>query len=725
MKNKLCLIFYCIIILSATWSESSAQIPFTGDFIPPPQLEKTYANIATAENVLVVYRLPRDEPTNPDDSISAWVKNYYKAARNIPDENIVGLVLPHWKWYENQNELVKLLAYNDELIHLNTWQNSPPPNSKDYAWQYVQEYIMDPIQYHLDNTFVNGVPLKEKIRYIVLCKGIPLKVNSWVESGSIAQILLGYGKLMVSVDALVCLLSQPDPTFSILTDVHKKSMSSQVNPYYNQDPTYSMDYRFVANHFIAPNGVQLSYLVSRLDGESYDDVVDLIDRSLIPDKSGNSVYVLDATQNGGPGTSTMRNDAIFTDSKLRSLGMNDTLNTTNDHVIAYPFGNVIAYTSSGKHAGLPLGYPVNTLNFNYSNGAIFNTYESFNGTTMDVDNFSVWGKDNQGLISEFIHSGGTGGAGHVYEPTTLTVSKDYIYFTEYSIGYSAVDAAYLGMPIMAFQNVVVGDPLVTIAWGKQTLTANKIWDGRNLVTGEVTIPLNKTLTINDDSYIELRHKGFITGDGQLFIGQDVTFDVYSWQKALFLSYDVEDHPRLVWGEHPTFPAINYNVYRSINDGPWVIIAHTTQLQYIDSEVGLHPPGLQERQIADYYITGLSQRLESDPSNIVRANVTPNRGFKASGDQNKNNIAIEYSLNQNYPNPFNPTTNISYSLENAGLITLKVYDILGKEVATLVNENQEVGNYSVEFNASQLPSGIYFYKITSANYTATRKLILLK
>jgi len=89
------------------------------------------------------------------------------------------------------------------------------------------------------------------------------------------------------------------------------------------------------------------------------------------------------------------------------------------------------------------------------------------------------------------------------------------------------------------------------------------------------------------------------------------------------------------------------------------------------------------------------------------------------------ILYDFNIEQNYPNPFNSATNISYSLEETGSITLKVYDILGKEVAVLVNENQDAGNYSVKFNAFHLPSGIYFYKITSSNYTATKKLILLK
>jgi len=93
--------------------------------------------------------------------------------------------------------------------------------------------------------------------------------------------------------------------------------------------------------------------------------------------------------------------------------------------------------------------------------------------------------------------------------------------------------------------------------------------------------------------------------------------------------------------------------------------------------------------------------------------------------NTNNIPANYSLNQNYPNPFNPSTNISYQLPKSGFVTLKVYNALGKEVATLVNEQKQVGKYSVDFSALGLSSGIYFYSIHSGSYFATRKMILLK
>jgi Secretion system C-terminal sorting domain len=89
------------------------------------------------------------------------------------------------------------------------------------------------------------------------------------------------------------------------------------------------------------------------------------------------------------------------------------------------------------------------------------------------------------------------------------------------------------------------------------------------------------------------------------------------------------------------------------------------------------------------------------------------------------IPESYSLQQNYPNPFNPTTVIRYSLSENSFISLKVYDILGKEVATLVNEKQNAGTYSFEFNGSNLSSGIYFYKIEAGDFRETKRMVLIK
>jgi hypothetical protein len=90
-----------------------------------------------------------------------------------------------------------------------------------------------------------------------------------------------------------------------------------------------------------------------------------------------------------------------------------------------------------------------------------------------------------------------------------------------------------------------------------------------------------------------------------------------------------------------------------------------------------------------------------------------------------NVPAAFNLSQNYPNPFNPSTVISYRLPVTSFVTLKVYDILGREVATLVNEEKPSGEYEVEFDGSALPSGIYFYQLKAGEYSETRKMILLK
>jgi len=84
-----------------------------------------------------------------------------------------------------------------------------------------------------------------------------------------------------------------------------------------------------------------------------------------------------------------------------------------------------------------------------------------------------------------------------------------------------------------------------------------------------------------------------------------------------------------------------------------------------------------------------------------------------------------NLEQNYPNPFNPVTKITYTIPELSFITLKVYNVLGKEISSLVNEEKEAGKYSVEFNATNLPSGVYFYQLRAGSFIKTKKMILLR
>ncbi len=95
------------------------------------------------------------------------------------------------------------------------------------------------------------------------------------------------------------------------------------------------------------------------------------------------------------------------------------------------------------------------------------------------------------------------------------------------------------------------------------------------------------------------------------------------------------------------------------------------------------------------------------------------------DSKSESIPAQFTLYQNYPNPFNPSTTIKYSIPKASLVSLKVYDILGREVASLVNEEKPAGNYKAVFNASSFASGVYFYRIQAGSFIAIKKLLLLK
>ena len=109
---------------------------------------------------------------------------------------------------------------------------------------------------------------------------------------------------------------------------------------------------------------------------------------------------------------------------------------------------------------------------------------------------------------------------------------------------------------------------------------------------------------------------------------------------------------------------------------------------------------------------------------VDGNVFSNIGITSIKGDHKN-IISEYVLNQNYPNPFNPITTISYSLFKSGFVTIKIYNIVGKEIKTLVSKEESRGDHSIQFNGSNLASGIYFYQIRTNGFIQTKKLMLIK
>jgi hypothetical protein len=112
--------------------------------------------------------------------------------------------------------------------------------------------------------------------------------------------------------------------------------------------------------------------------------------------------------------------------------------------------------------------------------------------------------------------------------------------------------------------------------------------------------------------------------------------------------------------------------------------------------------------------------------LVYANINGTEfGEKVTSVNNLSNRISKYTLRQNYPNPFNPITTIRYQVPDISFVTLKVYDVIGNEIATLINEEKPAGSYEFTFSANGLSSGIYFYKLIAGSYVETKKMILLK
>ena len=189
------------------------------------------------------------------------------------------------------------------------------------------------------------------------------------------------------------------------------------------------------------------------------------------------------------------------------------------------------------------------------------------------------------------------------------------------------------------------------------------------------------------------------------------------------------HPYISWEAVPN--AVSYRVEKFVTyEIGWVQIAQVSGTNYEDLNESICVPQPPSQCVEGHWVyyrvkAVNNQAKVSVPS--LKAGIIVSGGMpdKISIDPPSNDMPTIYSLSQNYPNPFNPTTTISYSIQRNGLVSLKVYDILGTEVASLVNEIQEAGSYSVTFNALEMPSGIYFYTLTSGNFMDTKKLILLK
>jgi hypothetical protein len=172
------------------------------------------------------------------------------------------------------------------------------------------------------------------------------------------------------------------------------------------------------------------------------------------------------------------------------------------------------------------------------------------------------------------------------------------------------------------------------------------------------------------------------------------------------------------------------------DSITITISDTLDNSYYDCPITVRrplPQGWASAGAIQNSKTITSQIVEIGSVKYVMFDVVPNNGditlVEKSGtiveDHLEGSIPTHSSLNQNYPNPFNPATTITYSLPQKAHVSLRVYDILGQEVETLVNTEMAAGTHNVSWNARTEPSGVYFYRIEAGPYSSIHKMMLLK
>ena len=181
-----------------------------------------------------------------------------------------------------------------------------------------------------------------------------------------------------------------------------------------------------------------------------------------------------------------------------------------------------------------------------------------------------------------------------------------------------------------------------------------------------------------------------------------------------------------WDAIPIESDINWSeLQRKVGSGSWNTIYSGPDHYWSDGTINYDPnrtePIYFRVKVRDSQNKWSIWSESFDTKMISEIIAPPESSFNNDQDTNP----FEFVLSQNYPNPFNPSTKIKYSIPTSEFVTLKVYDVLGNEVAALVNEEKPAGTYEVNFNASQLSSGIYFYKLQAGSFVETKKMILLR
>jgi hypothetical protein len=206
-------------------------------------------------------------------------------------------------------------------------------------------------------------------------------------------------------------------------------------------------------------------------------------------------------------------------------------------------------------------------------------------------------------------------------------------------------------------------------------------------------------------------------------GQPQTYNLDQYWENCLIPLARNNHPFIVWGAYTSSTPLQshyYSIYRKLSSNDWVVLTNvnSSTLNYEDASynIGTSFPAFYKVRKVEAEVPDYSEYTNTVIINLDGVN---------PGKHNLGEIITDFILEQNYPNPFNPLTNISFSLPEKQYVKLKIYDITGREIRTLVDCEYDAGIHSVLFNGSDLSSGVYFYRITAGNFSESKKLQILK
>jgi len=286
---------------------------------------------------------------------------------------------------------------------------------------------------------------------------------------------------------------------------------------------------------------------------------------------------------------------------------------------------------------------------------------------------------------------------------------------------------------------------------KSSMNSIKFWQGGTLYIEDISDPFGVFITIIYDKGAWLLH--MLRG----VVGDDLFFNILmEYTGDSRFRYDhasTEDFQEVCenvsgmdlefffdqWVYDEYYPIYNYGFANNMSDSSVTLTIEQIQSQNAWRSVFEMPIELQfnflngndsvltvwnDQQIQQYNFSFNREvvSIDFDPDEWI---LKKSYIVTDVSEENNTKLPNEYSIGQNFPNPFNPTTIIKYQIPGLTFVTIKVYDVLGNEIETLVNEEKSAGSYGVEFNASILPSGIYFYRLQAGSFVETKKMVLMK